>query len=324
MTSESRSLGAVLLAAAIATAIPLPARADPAADARARFHEGVRLFEAERYAEARAAFEEARQIVPSPRVLANIGACYDREGRPADAVRMYRRFLGAAGPDVPRSARRTVEREIARLRPAIGQLVLAIDPAGASVAIDGEVVDVAPLTFPLPVGPGDRLIEVRASGHVAFARTIAVEAGREIDLSVALQPVPPAPPPREPPPEPAVEAHAPVPPSEPALSNGPPPGPPVEPPLPPPVPLGRGPLLWSGLGLTGALGVAATVTGLVVLSARSEYADPATTQARRLELFDSTPTLADVTSVLIDAAIGFGLATLGLYLFAGPSEEPAE
>lgn len=319
MISDSGRRRSPLLVAVLATAIGLPANANPPAEARARFQEGVSLFGSGRYAEARAEFEQAMLLVASPRVLANIAACYDQEGRPADALRMYRRFLEAAGPDVSRAARRAAEREVARLRPMVGWVVLAVEPAGASVAIDGDVVGVAPLMAPLPVGPGDRTLEVRATGYVVFTRTVTIATGRELDLAVVLEAVAPEPRTREPAPRAAIVTPAPGPILAPPVPRQRP-----EPIGPEPAALGRGPLLWTGVGLTAAAAIGATATGLLVLSARSEYEDPSTTRNRRLELLDSTPMLADVTSVLIDVAIAVALATLGLYAFAGPSEEPTE
>jgi hypothetical protein len=306
MSSERARRAAQALTILVAIASAAPARADPESEARARFRAGVASFQARDFAAARHAFEEAHHLFPNPRVLANIAACFDREGRPADAVRTYRRFLEEA-EDIEPTVRRGAEREIARLRPIIGELVLAIDPPGAEVHIDDGIGGVAPLASPLAVAPGQRLLEVRAPGHAPFSRSLDVAAGQQINLSVVLQPIATA----EPPAEPRMEA-VPEPPTRPEPMEARPPA---------TTPIGRGPLLWTGIGLTTALAAGATVTGLMVLSSRDEYHDQTTTLERRQELFDSTDTLATITSVLIDAAIGAAIGTLALFLLGGPDDE---
>ncbi|MBI2894895.1 MAG: PEGA domain-containing protein [Deltaproteobacteria bacterium] len=309
------SCRAQILALLLASAVSSEVRADARSDALERFREGSRLFAAHDYAGARAAFEEAHRILPNARVLGNIATCLAAEGRPADAVTAFRRFLHDGGSEVPAAARREAERQIRSLGASVGDLLLAVDPAGAEVLIDGNPAGTIPVPWPIAVQPGSRLIEIRAPGYLPISRTVEVVAGREHSLSAVLQPVPaePAPPPSAPLPGPAVET-----------AEVSPPAPTTSPPsrVPPPrAPLGRGPLLWTGVAATGALAVAAAVTGLLALARLDEYEAEGTSVERRRELFDSTSTLTDVTDVLVWSAIACAAATTALYLLAGPRTE---
>jgi hypothetical protein len=315
------SSGSALLTFAMLLGPASSAWADPASDARDKFQHGVQLFREHRYTEAREAFEEAYRILPNGRVLANIAASFVGEGRPAEAIATYRRFLSEGNEGQSATAREVARREIARLRASIGDVALAIEPAGAEIIVDGRAVGVAPLAWPLALTPGQSTLEVRAPGFVPFARTIEIEQGGSISLSVVLQPIraggtggeeAPAASQGQPRPEPPPAGRA-----EPA------PSPPAAPPPSEPTPVGRGPLLWTGVGLTAALAVAATVTGVLTLDQKAEYEDALTSRERRRELYDSTPRLATATDVLLDAAVLTAVLTTALFIFGGPSDDGA-
>jgi len=314
----SFTLRAVLAGISIVT-LASQAGADPALDARGRFEAGVRLFRDQRYADARQAFEEAYRIMPNDRVLANIAACLSGEGRAPESVMMYRRFLSEGGDELPARARDEARREIARLRPSIADVALAIEPAGAEVRIDGRVVGVAPLGWPVAVSPGQTTLEVRAEGYAPFARAIDLERGASVSFSVVLQPLGAAAATSPSGEEPAPVEVRPAPPREEHAATAPVPRRPRR--APATTPIGRGPLLWTGVAATAALAVAATVTGLVTLSQKSEYEDEGTSLARRRELYDSTPTWAGATDTLADVAIGTAVATALLFAFGGPSDD---
>jgi len=289
--------------------VAAPASADPSDDARAKFREGRALFARREYAAARAAFDEAYRILPNPRVLANVAACFAEEGRPAEAVHAYRRFLREGGIDAPEAARREAQREIESLRPRVGDLLLAVEPSGAEVLVDGERIGEAPLPWPLALAPGEHLVEVRAPDLAPFSRTLNLEAGQEANVSVVLERVAAQPAPAAAvPAEPEGRTAAPSRPAAPRETEA---------------PLGRGPLLWTGIGLTVLLAAGGAVTGLLTLSRKNEYEDPETSLPRRNDLYDSTRTLALTTDILVDAAIVTGLATAALYLVAGP-DDPEE
>lgn len=283
---------------------PVEEAAPPSAEAAARFSAGLEAFAREDYPTARAAFEEAYRLAPNVRVLANIADCWAREGNPAEAVRVYRRFLAEAGSDVPTAARRLVDRRLLELRALVCDVRVVVTPAGARIRIDGQDAGVAPIADPLPVAAGSHTIEASAEGHVTRSQEVEARAGADLAVSMALVPV-------------ASEA-----------DRAPPP--PVEPPSPraPPPPHteggGRGPLPWIGVAATAALAIAATTTGLIALQQHAEYEDPSTSLARRRELYDSRQTLPLVTDILIDAAIVTGLATAALLLFGGSSEETTD
>lgn len=286
----------VLLVLALVLA-SVTARADPAADASTRFQEGRQLFRDGQFARARQAFQAAYDILPDPRVLANVAACLVGEGRAREGVEAYRRFLREAGAEVPAASVEEARNEVTRLLATLGELVLSVEPAGAEVRIDGASIGPAPLPGEVTLDPGTHRLDVRAEGLEPYSRELEVAAGQRVDLRVVLAPrtaTPPMPPPEEIPVTPA--------------------------PAPPETPLGRGPLLWSGVAVTGAFLLVGIVTGSIALAQQGDYEEPRTSLARRRELYDSMNSLATATDVLLDAALVLGLATAALYFFAGPEE----
>jgi len=89
-----KGLFSLLLGAALL--FPAPATADPRADARRYFVEGLQAAEAERYEAALEAFQRAYDIHPHPSVLYNIGRAHLDLGRTEEALRYFQMFRIAA------------------------------------------------------------------------------------------------------------------------------------------------------------------------------------------------------------------------------------
>jgi tetratricopeptide (TPR) repeat protein len=120
----------VLIGAALAASLGLPnttaaQRADPApgqaasaesandAEGRALFEAGRAAYDVGRYASALSRFQEAYELTGHAQLLYNIGQCYDRLRRDAEAVEMFERYL-AEVPDNPQRA--ALESRLATIR----------------------------------------------------------------------------------------------------------------------------------------------------------------------------------------------------------------
>jgi hypothetical protein len=220
--------------------------------ARASYDRGRKLFAEAKYADARAAFQEAYDAVPNPIVLVSIGECQLRLGNLEDAHDAFTRYL-AGRPDAPDRA--DVEAKLADITATPATLVITTVPAGAAIRIDGQDSGkVTPADVPVP--RGDHTLELSLAGHTAISEPLSAKAGVRHELHAQLQPLPPPP----------VAVAAPPPPPPP-----PPPEPPTE-------------AIWitSIVGATGI--VAGTVLGFMALSERSDYdANPTTESADRGE-----------------------------------------
>jgi tetratricopeptide (TPR) repeat protein len=95
-----------------------PATADGNLDEAKRHYQlGEAHFAAQRFAAARAEWEQSYKLAPSPVILHNIGLAFEREGLPHEALAMYRR--AAVDPSLGLTEKiRNLERSLAAAPPA--------------------------------------------------------------------------------------------------------------------------------------------------------------------------------------------------------------
>lgn len=163
--------------------------------ARSSYAQGQALFAEGKYAEAKAAFEQALAAVPNPVVLLSIAECDARLGNLEGAYATYQRYL-AERPDA--ADRADVEQKIAELVATPATLSLTSTPAGASIVIDGAPTG---KTTPaaLPIARGDHQVELLLAGYKTNRLSVTARLGARHELEVVLEPLPP-PPPVAPPP----------------------------------------------------------------------------------------------------------------------------
>jgi hypothetical protein len=147
---RSRALAALLLGAALA--VGSSARADEAADTQAReaFVRGAALVKNAQWAEALAAFEVSAKTRPHAVTTYNIGACERAMGRYTLAretfVRARQQNDAAHGTELPDGVLTEMKGYLDEIDHLLANVTVALDPPGASIAIDGRPL--APSTGP--------------------------------------------------------------------------------------------------------------------------------------------------------------------------------
>ncbi|MBX3276174.1 MAG: PEGA domain-containing protein [Sandaracinaceae bacterium] len=159
---------------------------DDREQARAQFERGVGLYEAQDYAGALAAFQEAYRIAPHPTVRVNMANCYEHLNRPIEAIHHFERFL-AESPGAPRPQRREVEGAVARLRGTVGEIRLAVTPDGARITIDEQETRIAPVLEPILMMVGTHSVVVAMDGYRTSRETIEVRAGDTQRVAIRLE-----------------------------------------------------------------------------------------------------------------------------------------
>ena len=148
------------------------ARAESATDkttAEVLFKQAREKLAAGDYAAACPAFEASQRLDPAAGTLLNLADCYERVGRIASAWAYFTEVAGmsAATGQVKREA---VARQRAEaLVPRLANISIRVlgGGAGRTVVRDGTLIDKALFGTPVPVDPGDHLIEVTAPGPLA-------------------------------------------------------------------------------------------------------------------------------------------------------------
>jgi hypothetical protein len=188
-----------LLAAALgATLLAATAHADEASESKARalFAEGNQAAQQGDHAGALALFQQAYALLPSEKILLNIGTMLRQLGRNVEAANAYEAYLRdpAAAPD----KKAAVAALLPELDAQVGKLRVVIAGGAATVRIDGKLVDPAlrqaspgspaSVVVTVRVEPGPHVVRVQR--EVGFPARVDAQAiaGRETLVSVDLPP----------------------------------------------------------------------------------------------------------------------------------------
>jgi hypothetical protein len=96
MSNRNRVFFAATLALVV-TAATTPALAEDADPFNKHVNEGLAAYQAGRYDEAIESFRAAKAMKSDPKLLYNIGRCYEKLGRLDDAIAAYQEFVNAPG-----------------------------------------------------------------------------------------------------------------------------------------------------------------------------------------------------------------------------------
>jgi hypothetical protein len=182
------------------------------AEARKNYEDGETKFANNDYAGAFTGYKAANDIIPSPQTLYKMAVSLDKQGKADDAVVAYQTFLDSKPPTdkyetkIADSQARLAE--IKKKTPIVFRV--KTDPAGASIAIDGDPqMGTTPLELKLP--PGKHTLHVTSPGYEAADKELNVAAGSE-SVEVTLNKAPPKEVAVKPPPAPTPAPAAPAPP----------------------------------------------------------------------------------------------------------------
>jgi hypothetical protein len=194
-----------------------PAPTDASVDAaRSAFEKGAKLAAEERWLDALGEFETSAKLRPHATTTYDIGYCLRALGRATEARKYFRQALAqdvtAKGAELTPELRASATRYIEDAKAKIATPTISIDPADATITVDGRPLEAngegSYLAGTRPPGPGETV--TKPSGFVieldAGPHEIVVVAGdgrskvvHELFLPGSVQKVridvPPAPPP---------------------------------------------------------------------------------------------------------------------------------
>jgi hypothetical protein len=234
------------------------------------------------YVAALELFTDAFRIFPSPKIQFNVGQTYKELGRYLDAIGAYERFLRDAPPDTSEALRKLARDNVRELFRKIVLLRVEVSVPGARVSIDGQPRGVSPLPAPLRLMPGAHSMVVKKDGYVTVALDLRLGAGGRVLRKVTLHK----------PRSKVVQVIW-------KTVRKPKKGLPV---------------LWTGVALAGAAGLAAAITGALALVEQQRFDDPKLTLAERRAAGERGRRYRDATDGLLVAAGVAAVATLVWYL----------
>jgi len=139
------------------------------------------------YEKALGLYTQAHSLWANPKITFAIVKCLEALKRYREAMQASERGLNENPPAVLKAR---FESKIAFLKTTLskGTLNLLISPSGATVSIDGKVVGSAPLR-PLSLDAGEHKIELSHPNHAKIVQGLNVVGGAELRMTFTLQPV---------------------------------------------------------------------------------------------------------------------------------------
>jgi hypothetical protein len=199
-TSRPRRPLAALLTLAVALTPALAptrhARADeptapsptaPAPSADDLFRRAGQLYDAAEYAAAHALYEQVFAHKKTHDVAAMLAQTELKLGRPCDADAHLTFAVETFPPSLADERRARVLRAQADVKKRIGTLRVDTVPASARVLVDFQPFPRDPSQHPACLAAGDHLVFVEHDGHAVERRTVTVDPGADVALTVELR-----------------------------------------------------------------------------------------------------------------------------------------
>jgi hypothetical protein len=237
------------------------------------------------YERALAAYAKAFELVPNPKIYYPMAIAEEKLEKWLEVATHLRTFLAQA-PDADAKMRADAEKRLDNAKLNIGVLALAIQPEGATVAIDGNPVGTSPLAEPLFLAPGEFSLSITADGYKPMEQKVTIEAGSESERTFELESA-------------AVIIDTPRP-----------------PPPPPEIPMPPRPsktMLFVAGGATIAFFAGATTTGILAVGKSGTWHDDGANDAAREDARQSGKSLALLTDGLVLGTIVAGGLTAYYY-----------
>ncbi len=273
-------------------AAPAPSPAsDPVAEAAAHFRRGVELYKEGDGGGALVEFKRTYDLAPNYRVLYNLGQTYYQLQRYADALTTLQAFLDQGGVQIPPDRRASVEADVRALENRVGVIEIRSNVEGAQILIDDEAVGTAPLAQPVRVSLGHRKVTATKDGQPSQERFLDVAAG---DHPVVMLEFPTA--------TPAVAS---------VLAPAPVASAPPDAPSPSPSRTGT----WVAWSITGALGAATAVTGILALASKSDLSTQLGSFPGNAAAIDQARARTKTFGVLCDALLGATVVAGGIAVY---------
>jgi hypothetical protein len=169
------TVGVSVLLAQYAGAEPSPADKSLATSL---FKEGRALVDQGHVSEGCRKLEESQRLDPGGGTLLNLALCHEKEGRTATAWAEFTEALGIAKRDDRPQRAEFARTHIAQLEMSLSRLIILVPYAAETpdleIKRDGSMIGRAAWGSPMPVDPGDHLVEAYAPGKAIWKETVSV------------------------------------------------------------------------------------------------------------------------------------------------------
>ncbi len=165
-----------------------PAQALRQTEARGHFQRGGQFYESSDWAHAIEEFRAAFDLWPNPVILFNLAQAYRRDGQLSQATETFNRYLETA-PNLTREQRAEVEESVREIQETRAVITFEVEPAGATVTLNGRDLGTAPIARNAEVLPGDYRVHAELANHEARDESFTVRAHEQRLVNLHLRPV---------------------------------------------------------------------------------------------------------------------------------------
>jgi len=138
------------------------------------FQEGIALMKNNDCAAAVPKFLSSYRLDPAAASLVNVATCYSKSGRTGSAFRTYQKAATLADAEHDAALKAQVLAALAALEPILTKLRLVTTSKAPqlSLTLNGEPIS-SEGGAPIPLDPGENVIEAFAPGHESWQRTVS-------------------------------------------------------------------------------------------------------------------------------------------------------
>jgi len=140
------------------------------------------------YERARDAYQQALNLTDTPELHYWVGLAEEKAGNVRDAYGHYRKVTALADGNA-RFAALAADR-LRVVSKAVGLFSPTVEPAGASLTLDGKPVGDVPLTEPIVLLPGTYTFVLSAEGYQPLEGELVILGGSEVRQTYHLEPIP--------------------------------------------------------------------------------------------------------------------------------------
>lgn len=186
---------AVFLAAAVSFAsvpsLAVAQESDEAKEEEAKLHfeRGVELANANRWAEALAAFRRSATLVPRASTSYNIANALYRLDRPIDGLNELERYEKFSDVRYNYAAQQRGEALRDLLEEAVAEVELTVRPPDAQLFVDGTLLPAEGIGRRLRLNPGAHSLRLTHDSRETAFRELKLERGARESLAITLEPV---------------------------------------------------------------------------------------------------------------------------------------
>ena len=186
-------LSGVLLAVVPASAQPAgaqePATGKGVGRAEALFAKGNEHYQADRFAEAAAAYRQAWELQKTYDIAANLGQAELRLGKEPEAAG-YLAFALRSWPVVSKETPRSLAAtRLGELRKKLGLLRVRVNVTEAEVWVDGAPLRDSPVAPEMFVRPGEHRIRASREGYEPLEVELSIGKGESREVPLSLSPI---------------------------------------------------------------------------------------------------------------------------------------